>query len=419
MNVDLDIDTTPLLDLGKNVPSEEPELYSNEVLEQKGFSDAGYFNGDPRFIGTSARPILLTFVNSISENSQEAETKKEQLESEIKSLNDDLRNEEAYAKSLKEKNNQLNEASIPEKIEKVESKEWTKTDNNKVLFGRIILVFLTIFLIIFYSSLIYTTFFESLASRLENYETDELSQSLGAVFNPKALRDAINTGFIGMLFIICAPILFLAAGFASIGYLNRTSNKEDGNKSSNKNRNTLVAVIILACVLLIDILMAYKLSRGIYESKILMGLENNSWNAIQVLKDINFYIVILTGFGGYVLWGIVVQIIFQAYEKYEPEIPVVNQIQNYENQVEELIESSIYRQNSIQSDIRKKEVELIRLKKWGILDRQKIEAYLSNYEKGWMQYLYRIAGVQGNDGKGKLVLETRNAFKTMIDSLED
>lgn len=173
----------------------------------------------------------------------------------------------------------------------------------KMWLGLIILIPLTVYLFIFYSSAFYSAFFQDSVSMAMN------SGDLGvAMFNPTAIPLAWTHMVSGegyeFAFIILAPILFLGLGF-SLHFI-----------AAKKGWQAMLQAGTLVLITLsFDCILAYKIGESLYEMVIITSLsEPPPYDIGLAVGDPNTWAVIFCGFIAYIIWGIVFDLVYTAYE---------------------------------------------------------------------------------------------------------
>lgn len=173
----------------------------------------------------------------------------------------------------------------------------------KMWIGLIILIPLTVYLFIFYSSAFYSAFFQDPESMLIN------SGGLGvAMFNPMAIplawQDMVSGEGYEFAFIILAPIIFLGLGF-SLHFI-----------AAKKEWQAMIQAGVLVLITLsFDCILAYNIGSLLYRVVELTSLVALPPYSIGLaIGDSNTWAVIFCGFIAYIIWGIVFNVVYTAYE---------------------------------------------------------------------------------------------------------
>lgn len=163
--------------------------------------------------------------------------------------------------------------------------------------GSIILIFLTVYLFVFYSSASYSTFFKE-------FSLNEIGVA-NSIFDPQAFSKAVSDGVMELVLILTIPFVFLG-----LGYLIHKLQEEKGYRKVIK-----IATLILV-TFLFDAILAYEITEKIYNIK-----RENSFNNLpefsipMAVSSINFWLIIFAGFIVYIIWGFVFDFVLEAFGK--------------------------------------------------------------------------------------------------------
>jgi sulfur transfer protein SufE len=191
-----------------------------------------------------------------------------------------------------------------------------------------------------------------------------------------------------------------------------------------------------------DVTLAYHIVKNIYEPlhKLSDGREGyeayiNPWSWEMAQKDIIFWIILLSGFAGYIVWGILFTWIASVKDKFEP---INNQIcllqvqleqeqkQKYilENQKQELIKTAqdrlgwlhkeiesntgkITQSSSKKTELKDKQANIIEKV---YVSRGKLEKEVFDYVFGWVKFVSTISESKEKNRLLEDCLETRDLF---------
>lgn len=183
----------------------------------------------------------------------------------------------------------------------------------KMILGMVILAVLTVYLFMFYSSTFYSAFFKDLDVTSDNL----LSQ---AMFDSKALPMAMKKGFGALMFVTCAPIIFMG-----LGYMLHFYSVEKGKAKYLKIGATVAITFIFDCIL------AVQIAKKIYEAYIMtMPGDFEPFGMKMAVTDLNVWAVIFCGFIAYMIWGFVFDLTISAYEDMKTNR---NEIQSLMNEI--------------------------------------------------------------------------------------
>lgn len=242
-----------------------------------------------------------------------------------------------------------------------------------LLVGALILLFLTIYLWVFYSSASYSAFFR---------DFDPSSLAIAhAIFDAKAVPKAYHEGITELILIIMMPFIFLALGFL----IHKFSEK----KSIG---NYLKTAVLFAVTLLFDGLLAYEITGKIYDLKALGMFVSDlpAYSIAVAIKDINFWLIIFAGFVVYIVWGVVFSFVSEGYEKIDK---VKYAIRTEEEKIRQL-EAELVRlgqeADTIQAEIRKNNETIRKIEEvlnTTIINTREFKNLLYEFLVGWTDWL--------------------------------
>lgn len=234
-----------------------------------------------------------------------------------------------------------------EKMQKGEDYRKTAYDPVKFYVPLFFLVMLSIYIFQFYVSAVHAALFQNTADVVNKLGTDNnsLSVLMNSIFNPDVYSDAGNA----IWFLILAPFFFYA-----LGYVFHIFMEEEGDSKYYKLGGVIVPTFGL------DTAIAYKIHSNVESTFKLIGQEVSIW-----YEDINFYIVLLMGFGAYIIWSILLHAIFNELNKRNP-LKLLEQIQKMVAEIEQKIEDVQTKINQIKAGL---------------------PAVITAYFGGWMRFL--------------------------------
>lgn len=208
-------------------------LSSQEPIKANEYDGTSMFNNDSRRNGENyvkygtricgqvngSLQAFVPFLQRIYNQERLAQEKNLKLQAELKEQL--LQNkEDVEVKLTKTKNDtDLSKAKIKSKNDDIlalkgeiaelkgKANELNKNANAKMWLGIIILIPLTVYLFSFYSSTFYSAFFK-------DFSTAAVNGVQAAMFDPNAIPSAWNDGVTELIFVMCAPIIFLGLGFS-------------------------------------------------------------------------------------------------------------------------------------------------------------------------------------------------------------
>lgn len=263
-------------------------------------------------------------------------------------------------------------AELKEKLSdaKAQHGEINKMAKVKLTVGLVILSILTLYLFIFYSSTFYSAFFKDFSSG---------DISIGAaMFDSKALPHALSEGVGELIFILCAPIIFMGLGYGLHFFMQQ--------KSWTK---FLKSGSVLAITFIFDCILAYLIAKKIYDVGALTKLGDVPDFSLGIaIRDVNVWAVIFCGFIVYLIWGIVFDMVMTAYEELRSNRKEIEKIGDKIRDKKELVSQEKQRIADEKSKLgtmqNRKEALIKEMTLTVHFDSQIIKAALSEFFTGWM-----------------------------------
>jgi len=243
-----------------------------------------------------------------------------------------------------------------------------------LIIGAVILVALTVYLFIFYSSASYSAFFKE-------FKISELAVA-NSIFDPKALSEAMRTGFTVFILIISMPFVFIGLGF-----LIHKFQESDGYSKYFK------IFLLILVTFIFDAILAYEITEKIYNLRAVNGIFDQDmpkYDFSLAFSSVNFWLIIFAGFIVYLIWGFVFDFTIEAYEK----LDVVSQAKRTKERIIREIDLKITETNKIITDLKAKNMSLehkmidINSKINGIvLEANLFKNVLQQFVQGWTAYM--------------------------------
>lgn len=363
------------------VLKDEPEeiaVISGASYTARGTRDAGYCGGSPIALLPKLQAVYIQLTRYIQNDERKQNERKNQIRQEISGLEAKKINSESLI--IEEKERLAHEES---KIEKCKKEIEDIKENPKSIsgdsfavasfwIGLIILVFLTVYLFVFYSSAAYSAFFKDFTP-----EDTKISQ---AIFDAQAVGKAWNDGITELIFILAIPAVFLGLGFLIHKF------------SEEKNRNKYLKITGLILVTFaFDFIIAYAIVKEIYDIKIGGQFKEMPPMTISgAFQEVNFWIIIFAGFVVYLIWGLVFSFTMSEYEKMDKVRYVIKskeqKVAEYKREckiIKEKISILQQEKNSLLGDIDRLKIQL----ETYVLYFNDVREGINNYYAGWVGFL--------------------------------
>lgn len=285
--------------------SEEAPKEAREVnYQDHGFHQAYLLGGSIPGLRVCQQKLYFDFKERIKDDHKKQEELKSPLRKSLEELKGNIEKYENRIKTIHDK-------EIPHLQQKMERLKEEKshirknphevigdhTGKSSFYIGAVILIFLTIYLFVFYSSASFSAFFKE-------FTLSEIGVA-SSIFDPQALSAALQSGVMELILILTIPFVFLG-----LGYLIHKMQEEKGFKKYLK-----IAVLIIV-TFIFDGLLAFHISHKIYNIQKEGSFANMPEYSLQLaLSDINFWLIIFAGFIVYLIWGFVFDFVLEAFGK--------------------------------------------------------------------------------------------------------
>ena len=278
---------------------------------KEGFSSAGKVNGSLESLDNAVNSVIQTVCNEYRADvnyQQEQKIAYEQkicdFQSEIEKadqtknkLKDELAREENKIDEQKARKVDIN--TYPEKYTKEQP-----TRKAPFIIGLFVLLLLTIYLFIFYGSASYSAFFKIFSPEDAGFAN--------AVFDAHAYANARNDSITELILIATIPAAFLALGIILHFIL------EPKTKGTATVIKYVKAGILYLTTFVYDSILAYEITKKIYElnrTNAIFTEQLPEYSLSAAFVDVNFWLIIFSGFVVYLIWGVLYGFVMDAYNK--------------------------------------------------------------------------------------------------------
>lgn len=366
-----------------------------ETYEQYGTRVCGMVTANSHSLVPFLQKVYHQIYKFQCENEEKQCKERDKIQSEIDTHKSTIEKINADIENIK---NRLSiKQNEKEKLEKEKfeiqqkGREINKEHRLKLIIGLVIIIPLTFYLFLFYSSTFYSAFFA------------DASSSVGVVdklFDGEALIKAMRDGITELCFVLSAPIIFLGLGFS----LHFFSLQKGIGKWFK-----MVAIVLVT--LFFDCILAYKIGEQIHNIKVIMGSAplDEVYTINMAIHDINSWAVIFCGFIVYIIWGIVFDQCMDAYDKMDLNKTklkeIIQKISNIENQLLEEKDNMAKNKQKIideESIIRKLEKE-IQTKVF--IDMDEIKKEINNFFVGWIKMMNILSKSNEDKNEAKMIYD--------------
>ena len=350
---------------------------SGETYTQWGTRICGIVEGSLNALPPYLQKVYNAIYNEQAANVDLQKAAKANTQAEIERKNEEIRviNEriEGANSEIAETNKKIEDLKGERQEIKSGKEKVNKEQRLKLIIGLIIIVPLTFYLFLFYSSTFYSAIFR-----------DPLSMTtvMNSMFDSNALANAYADGIAELGFVLSAPIIFLGLGFS----LHFFSVQE------GKMKYLKMAAILLVTVMF-DCILAYKIGEQMHTFGINIGQYpiGEEYTVSMALHDINTWAVIFCGFIVYVIWGILFDMCMSAYDKMDLN---KTQLENIKVEIENLEQKIKAEKDNIQ-DLKQQEKDakdrvkdlMAKLGHEVYIDYAAIRTEMNNFFAGWIKMM--------------------------------
>ena len=356
----------------------EGEQAVAEPLKQQGFQEARQAQGRLAALPAHLDALYEEYAEEVRKHRHEQEAAKQPYREQLEALNTEKRQQQSEKdqidRRIERSVNRLSELEQEKQQIRDQPDQWLNPAVNtsariRFVFGTVVLVILTAYLILFYSSAAFSAFFRQFETGVRVTQT---------LFDPAAFAKAYEHILSG-LFITTIPIVFLALGFLVYQF---TEDRSDPWRY-------LKTALLVSITFLFDALLAYEIELKLYEAT--KTINDPPFNPAYAVQAPEFWIILFAGFVVYIVWGLVCSFTMHAYEhtdalrhtllSKEQEQAAVNARVEADNKQLDQIENTI---NKVDAQMEQKRSAMERTTAPPPRAYKQVQA---QYLKGWIAYL--------------------------------
>lgn len=373
-------------------PKEEnkPLLEQNPVEEaisyqRYGFHQAGNMKGSIEGLKVCLNRVYQEHMAEMRRN----ETKQEELR---RPFREKLQELTILKDGLKTQANTIENEIIPSKKKRIEElkkdiseirqhpEQYIGNPVGKAGFyiGGSILILLSIYLFVFYSSASYSALFKNF--KISDADTNNDGVLAKAIFDAKAIPNAWSDGFTELLLILTIPAVFLGLGYLIHKF-------QEGKGFAKYFKITALLIVTF----LFDAILAFEITKKIYDVNAGNSFkEMPEYTLSLAFSSVNFWLIIFAGFVVYLIWGFVFDFLMEAYAKLDLIKVKIRAKQDQIHGIEEEIIAYENEINQLKLTAQKHDVEIARLKDiiaGTIIQPREVKEALSQFMVGWYNWL--------------------------------
>ncbi len=263
----------------------------------------------------------------------------------------------------------------------------------------VVLVLLTLYLWIFYTSASYSAFFRQ-------FKPDDINVA-NSIFDPNALRKAWGEGGPALILVTTMPFIFLG-----LGILIHKVQEQEGSSKWFK-----LAALILT-TFLFDYIIAYEIVKKIHDLQALNNPEiDATYRFNDAVSDPNFWLIIFAGFVTYLIWGFLFDRLMHDTRKMDhageqirvrkKDILVLDKEIAVQEKQSDVLKQQVFEK---QKEIRELEEDL----KATFIRPREFEYIVYQFASGWMQYIE--GGMMGEQAeKNTIRTQTRDVVLAFVE----
>ncbi len=257
-----------------------------------------------------------------------------------------------------------------------------KGASSKFWIGLIVLIPLTIYLFMFYASVMY--------SAMEK----EFSYNDQRWYVPDAILKGWNEGLQAFTTIVFAPFIFIGLGYLIHMFYQK-----------KKAASYIKLLGIVLITLLFDILLAFFIEKKLWELNVVE--ETAKFGFKEAIQSQEFWLIIFLGFIAYLIWGFIFDFVM---EEYKEKDKIKNAIRKRKEEIaiykEQIKENSflVDEQKGIIRDVKEEIVkakgrieELQRIIDGTIIPSKEYKLYASEYMQGWLTFMNEKLTISQNE----------------------
>ncbi len=343
------------------------------------FEKAGLNRGEHLSLKTYLKWIKDGHLVDETYNENEQHLLKQQVENKILTKEDEKEKVDGEKRtaveitkpSIELKIKDLNDEIQQTKIDLADNKVQTGYQPEKYYMYVGLVVILSFYLLFFYASTIYASFFRNASSLIATAGSD-IALYLDSIFDVKG----IFTWSPSLIIVYLGAFLFFAIGLIP-------------HNIEGKNKKVNIGFAIFGAFVA-DCLLAYKIDLGIHNLKEMAGIADLNWN---FYSSINFYLVLLFGFCAYLVWGYMFEMMLKEKNKKTGDIRAALIIKGLKAEIKSLredlkiIETRIIELETQINSIFSQLEQLRKNLENRMLNPDALSQNLTSFYMGWRQFL--------------------------------
>jgi len=376
----------------------------NHAWKKYGFLQSKNHGANPISLEVDLNKLLQLYKKRMQQDETTQEEMKRPIRKKIEGLKIDIQQIEASIENINsekipgiEKKKDALKAEIGD-VKRDPAFYKEKPNWTALIITITVLVLLTLYLWIFYTSASYSAFFRQFAP-------DDINVA-NSIFDPNALRKAWNEGGPALILVTTMPFIFLG-----LGILIHKVQEQEG-----KGKWFKLAVLILT-TFMFDYIIAYEIVKKIHDLQALNNPEiDATYRFGDAVSDPNFWLIIFAGFVTYLIWGFLFDRLMHDTRKMDH---AGEQIRIRKKEIQQLDKETTAQEKQVdglrqqvfekQKEIREHEEDLTAT----FIRPREFEYIVYQFASGWMQYIE--GGMMGEQAeKNNIRTQTRDVVLAFV-----
>lgn len=249
---------------------------------------------------------------------------------------------------------------------------------NKVEFwGSVILgTFLTMYLILFYSSAGYSAYFREI--------TFDKGSILSTIFYANAFGEAWEKGIMAFLLILMFPSVFISMGYILHKLL--------------ETRKVIWAGALIVVTLFFDGVLAFEITKKVHDAIAMNSFTDmGEYTVALAFEDTNFWLIILSGFVVYIIWGVLLHFVMNMFAQRDKLHLELEKLNGKLSQLKEELNQRREEAIGCNEEINRRRIELTEVDDNSMLmwvDWSDFKRVVSAFTQGWVRYMSGLGATQ-------------------------
>jgi hypothetical protein len=184
-----------------------------------------------------------------------------------------------------------------------------------------------------------------------------------------------------------------------------------------------VLVCLLTLAFAVDAAIAYRIAQRLHEARYLTSGTDQAWTPMAWAADVNFWFVILIGFGAYVVWGLLLLFVLKEDQARHPERRAIQRLLGEAARLQKEFQQARAARASAEAAAKSRSDEYVRARAALLAARERgtrdlglrvvrwseLEARLDDFTKGWIRFLAHYGSASATPAAATATLAEKKA----------